>query len=98
MRKIRKYAEEIKDEVHGAMKYAERYIEYKLSRPNWAKYYKTMAEQELQHAAYIHEIAMSEINELEKVYTAPAEMLECWESAHHKYLDKAARVKQILTM
>lgn len=98
MRKIKKYAEEIKEEIHDAMKYAERYIENKISHPAWAKYYRSMSEQELQHAAYLHEMATAEIAELEKVYTAPEEMLDKWEEAHHKYLDKAARVKQILAM
>lgn len=98
MRKIKKYAHDIKDEVCGAMDYAEKYVEYKISKPTWAKYYKTMAEQELQHAAYLHEMATSEIEELKKTYTPPEEMLEAWEQAHHKYIDKAARVRQLLTM
>ena len=57
-----------------------------------------MAQDELKHADYIHERAVSEIEELRTIYTPPEEMLEKWESDHKKYIEKAAWIRQMLAM
>jgi hypothetical protein len=63
-----------------------------------ANKYKEMATDELKHTTYIHEMAVQEIEELKKVYTAPAEMLEKWEKAHKEYVEKVAWIRQMLTL
>ena len=57
-----------------------------------------MANDELKHANYIHERAVTEIEELREVYTPPRKMLDKWEKDHNKYIEKAAWIKQMLAM
>ena len=99
MTKIKKLADEIMDELDSAKEYAEEYLTYKAKENStWANRYKEMATDELKHADYIHDRAISEIEELKKVYAPPQEMLEQWDADHKKYIEKAAWIKQMLTM
>ena len=99
MTKIKKLIEEMDEELCSAKDYAEEYLSFKArSDGNWSTKYKEMAQDELKHAGYIHERIMMEIEVLRRVYTPPEEMLEKWEAAHKKYVEKAAWVKQMLAM
>lgn len=99
MHHIKKLAEQMEDEINSAMHYAEKYIEYKAKgNTAYATKFKAMSEDELRHALFFHEIAVKEIEEVSKVYTAPAEMLEKWEHEHKEYIERVALVKQILSM
>lgn len=99
MRIIKQYVEAIDDELEGAKKYAEKYVECKAKDDmHSANRYKEMANDELKHAAYEHEWAVKEIEELSKVYTAPAEMMEKWEHAHKNYVEQVAWIRQMLAM
>lgn len=99
MRKIKEYVEEIDEELEGAQDYAEKYVEEKVkgNMPKASKY-KEMAMDELKHSSYIHEWAVKEIEEISKVYTAPAEMMEKWQKTHKEYVGKVAWIKQMLEM
>ena len=99
MTRIKKLADEIMDELESAKEYAEEYLTYK-SRGNssWANRYKEMSTDEIKHAGYLHDRIVEEIDELRRVYTPPQEMLEKWDSDHKKYVEKAAWIKQMLTM
>jgi hypothetical protein len=99
MKIIRKYVEQISEEVEGAMEYAEKYVELK-AKGNMqdANKYREMANDELKHAMYIHEFATKEIENLSKVYSPPVEMLEKWQHEHKKYVENVALIKQILAM
>ena len=99
MTRIKKLAEEMEDEIHSAKEYAEEYLTFKAKdNSTWANRYKEMANDELRHAEYLHDRAVAEIDELSKVYTPPEEMLEKWEHEHREYIEKAAWVKQMLSM
>lgn len=99
MRIIKQYVEAIDDELEGAKKYAEKYVECKAKDDmHSANRYKEMANDELKHAAYEHEWAVKEIDELSKVYTAPAEMMEKWEHAHKNYVEQVAWIRQMLAI
>jgi bacterioferritin (cytochrome b1) len=99
MTRIKELADEMKDELHSAKCYAEEYLTFKAKDKNtWATRYKEMAQDELKHAGYIHERVVAEIDELRKVYTPPQEMLDKWDTDHKKYIEKAAWIKQMLTM
>ena len=99
MTRIKKLTDEIKDELESAKEYAEEYLTFRArENQNWANRYKEMAQDELKHADYIHERAVSEIDELRKTYTPPEDMLQKWDSAHKKYIEKAAWIKQMLAM
>ena len=99
MKIIKKYVEHIEEEIEGAKEYAERYVEYKAKGDmQTASKFKAMAEDELHHASIIHEQAVKEIDQLSKVITPPAEMMEKWQHEHAEYVENAAWVRQMLAL
>lgn len=99
MTKIKKLADEISEELDSAKEYAENHLMYKAKgNDEWSKRFFEMANDELKHADYLHDLAVEEIDELRKVYTPPQEMLEKWDADHKKYVEKAAWIKQMLAM
>lgn len=100
MRSIQKLAHRIQEELEDAQRYAELYVEKKAAgKQQWASKFQKMAEDELQHAAYLHEFAVAEIDQLKTVFKSPpASMMDAWESEHKAYVEKAAWIKQMLSM
>ena len=96
---IKKYVEDIEEELEGAKEYAEKYVECKVKdNMSAANRYKEMAMDELKHSSYLHEWAVEEIEKISKVYTPPVAMMEKWEKSHKEYVEKAAWIKQMLSM
>lgn len=94
---IKRYVENIEEELEGAQHYAEKYVESKArGELQYANQFKEMANDELKHAMYIHEHAVKEVAEISKVYTPPVDMLDKWEHAHKKYIEKVATIRQVL--
>lgn len=52
----------------------------------------------MKHADILHTFAMEQIQELGKVFKAPAEMQEEWDKSHVHYVEKAAWIKKMLDM
>ena len=99
MKMIKNLIEQLDEEIEGAKEYAEKYVECKAKgNMTRANRYKEMATDELKHTGYIHEMAVQEIQELKKVYTAPADMQEKWDKAHKEYVERVAWIKQMLTL
>ena len=99
MRAIKKLAEDIEEEIESAKEYAEEYIEHKAKGDlNTANHYKEMANDELKHAMYLHERAVTKIAEVSKTFTPPVEMEEKWEKAHKEYVEAVSRIKHVLAM
>lgn len=99
MTKIKLLVDQIDEELCGAKHYAECYVESKAKGDSvWANRYKEMANDELRHATWIHERAVQEIQEVERVFQAPEEMKEKWTKSHVKYVEKEAWIKQMLAM
>ena len=99
MRSIKAYVEHIDEELEGAKDYAEKYVEAKAKgNMSMANKYKEMASDELRHAGYVHEFAVAEIDALSRVYTPPVEMQKKWEESHKEYVEKAAWIRQMLSM
>lgn len=99
MKIIKDLVEHIDEELESAKDYAEKYVECKAKgNINNANKYKEMANDELKHASYIHEIAVAEISQVEKIYTAPVEMQEKWGKSHKEYVEKSAWIRQMLSM
>lgn len=97
MNKIKKYAENICDELDGAKDYIERALEWKV-RGDTTRYntYKEMSAQELSHANALHEFAVQDIDELKRVIPdVPQEMLDMWEHEHKMFVEKAAWIRQM---
>ena len=99
MTRIKNLADQIKDELESAKNYAEEGLYYKAKGSSeWYSRYKNMAEDELEHAGYLHDRVVSEIEKLKAVMTPPEEMLQKWERDHKEYVETAAWVKQMLAM
>lgn len=100
MERIKKFADHIKDEICDAKTYAESYVQAKVDgNSSIANKYKEMATDELKHAGYLHEIVVAEINKIKATgIQYPQNMEERWQVAHTEYVDKAAWVKQMLTL
>lgn len=99
MKRIADLVHSIDEEIEDAKSYAECYLTYKAKgNSTWANKYKEMSADELKHAMYIHDIAVAEIEELNKVYTPPVEMQEQWDKSHKQYVERVAWIKQMLAM
>lgn len=100
MTKIKKYVEDIAEELDGAKHYMETALEYKAAG-NSDRYtrYKEMSVQELGHAMSLHDFAVQDIEKLKSVYPEiPSDMMDKWQKAHVNYVEKAAWIKQMQAM
>jgi urocanate hydratase len=99
MRVIKKYVDNIEEEIEDAKKYAEKYVECKAKgNIQAAGKYNEMANDELKHAMYLHGWAVAEIEEISKIYVPPSDMMEKWEHAHREYVEQVAMIKHMLEM
>ena len=100
MTKIKKYADEIAEELHDAKNYMEQALECK-SAGNADRYngYKEMSIQELSHAMRLHDYAVQDIEKLRSVYPdIPESMNERWNKSHVDFVEKTAWIKQMQSM
>ena len=100
MTKIKKYVEDIAEELDGAKHYMETALEYKAAG-NSDRYtrYTEMSVQELGHALSLHDFAVQDIEKLKSVYPEiPSDMMDKWQKAHVNYVEKAAWIKQMQAM
>lgn len=96
------YLDQIDDAIETAKDYAETYLEYKVNKSDnnvdFASRYKAMAEDEINHALFLNDVAISRIGEINEAYTPPVEISDVWEKSNHKHIEKIAWVKQILAL
>ena len=100
MTKIKKYVEQIAEELDDAKGYMETALEYK-AMGNTTRYtkYKEMSMQELNHAMNLHEFAVQDIEQLKTVYPdVPVDMQDAWDRSHIEFVEKAAWIKQMQSM
>lgn len=99
MKKIKRYVDMINEELNGAKEYAFEYLEKKADNETEnASRYKEMATDELKHSIFLHDMALSEIDNIKRVYEAPAEMQEEWKYNHKRYVESVANIKQLLAL
>ena len=99
MTKIKKYVEEIAEELHGAKHYIEVALEYKATDSTRYAKYKELSMQELNHAMVLHEFCVQDIEKLKIVYPdIPQKMMDKWNKAHAEYVEKTAWIKQMQSM
>lgn len=100
MTKIKKYVDQIADELHDSKCYMEKALEYK-AMGNADRYtgYKEMSVQELSHAMRLHDYAVQDIEQLKTVYPEiPQDMQDKWDRSHVEFVEKAAWIKQMQSM
>lgn len=84
----------LQDEAIGAKHYAEKYIFYVNSKPEWAKIYAEMARQEAQHARNLHKMFQESVDEMRWV---PEDAKQEWEHCVNKTMETLALVELMLT-
>lgn len=94
MKKVEHYKNMLMEEVEGAKMYAEYYIAYKNTSPQWAKMFASMARDELQHANYIETISQEAVS---KMAWVPEEDQEKWERCLKKKAETVALVELMLS-
>ena len=100
MTKIKKYVDNIAEELESAKDYMEKALEYKASnKTNRYSKYKEMSIQELSHAMALHEFVVQDIEQLKTVYPdIPTEMQDKWDRSHKEFVEKSAWIKQMQAM
>lgn len=97
MKIIKDYVNKIEDELESAQDYAEQYVYQKASgNSEYYSRYRLMSEQELDHAIFIHDIAVREIEKIRDVYQPSQEMLDKWNASHAEYVQKVAMIRLML--
>ena len=94
MRKIHKMVKHIKEELEGACMYAEKYVIYKNTKPEWSRLFAEMANDELEHATVLHKIG----DELAGTFSyIPEDDKECWEHCGAKLAEMTAEIRLLLS-
>ena len=91
MKKVERMRDCLKEELDGAQKYAEKYIYFANTKPEWAKMYSEMARQELKHADMLHTIYQQAFDDMRWVSDEDREM---WE----KCIDHKAEVTALVEL
>lgn len=86
----------IEDEIEGACEYASKALWYKeRNKSSIAQAFYEMSQQELKHMDKLHSIFEELLND---VADKPQMLMDVWECKHQALIDKAAGVKQKLSM
>jgi ferritin len=97
MHYIDELIEKIEEEIEGAREYTEESIMARAKGlTERANKYKSMAMDELTHAATIRDFASQDIDEIKRVYDLPVEVEEKWKHAHRKFNECIASIKLML--
>lgn len=96
MKVIKALVDQINEELNSAEDYAEKWLEYRADGLD--SQFKQMADDELKHAMYIHDLAIEKITNLKSVYTPPVEMQAKWDECHTKFTEKYAEIKRMLSL
>ena len=94
MKKINKMIKHVKEEICGACNYAEKYIIYKNSKPEWSRLYAEMANDEMEHALTLHKMYDEWMKELSYI---KEEDKEAWEHLGAMVAEKVAEVRMLLS-
>lgn len=93
MSRVHHFISEIRNEISSAKEYAEMYVIYKNTNATWARRYKEMAEQELIHARYFHDMAIEFVNTLSWISEDDKDALE---KTYAKRAEDEAIIKMML--
>ena len=94
MKRMDKAIKEVEDELHGACKYAENYLFFANTHPEWAKTYHQMATEELNHAENMYNIGTAMSQELKWVSD---EDQKNWNDLSTKLAEKTAWIRLMLS-
>ena len=99
MKIIKVLAEQITDEVEGAVEYAKMALEQKGVDNELSKLYYELAKTEYTHVQKLHEASIRKINEAKTSGANPPQyMLDKWDETHTQLIDRMAKVKTFMDM
>ena len=94
MRLIEKLSDQITEELNDAEKYAKCALVYRTDRPELARTYYQLSEQELQHMEMLHRQVVALIEEYRRNNgDPPAEMQARYDWLHEKQIEHAAEIR-----
>ena len=99
MKLIKKISEMIEDELEGAECYAKKALEYKEERPELAKTFYSLANDEMEHMNILHGEVVKLIEEYREEHGAPPESMQAvYDYMHEKQIDEEREIKAMLAM
>jgi rubrerythrin len=99
MKIIKKLSAFIEDEIEGAEDYAKCALKYRDERPDLARMFYNMANQEMGHMNELHSAVVNIIAEYrQRDGEPPAPMMAVYDYLHEKHIEEAAKVKSLIDM
>lgn len=99
MRLIARLAEQITDEVEGALSYAKDALEYRQTHPALANIYHKLSQQEFEHMQQLHQQVQQLVVEAENSgVDYPQSMRDKWDKQHRKIISKMADANVFIGM
>ena len=99
MKEIKWLAENIREELEDAEKYALKALKWKDDRKDLSQTLAGLSKQELTHSELLHDQAVRLIKEQHDMgVTPPAAMQAVWDWEHERMIEKTAHIRQLLEM
>ena len=99
MELIRKLAEQIEEEIHGAKHYAKMAAELKSERPQLAQVLYTISTQEDSHQQTLHNEVVKLVEQYRKEHgEPPAAMMAVYDYLHKRHVEKLAEARRYQEM